>query len=362
MGDNMNLIQDMEITHLAIHEISKDLDNNVATSKFGANLIPVNNSIKELLTSRLATVLGKGANAVQMECDPAENDSGYSKIIELLDVTTEGKIYDCSKELVEILTKHSTHRRILGGPIFIIKGTTSKLNRPFIAIVKAEYSSGFQMTTKSKTQKKRTTLQIVKDVFLTKDQKLFKVGFITLQDPSLDITKKYNQENLISIIYDVNTLSTQSSEFANYFYKKFLGLKFRNSDERLTEIFFNFTKQFIIKTITDSDESFNHLNHLYAYLSSPSRKIINIKNYINENIDASYQDNYRALISKTEIPDLSFNLDLKFITSELSKRTFVFINDNKVKIPYMIFTNAKIKFDKKNNQTIITLKGIPREQ
>lgn len=354
----MNYIENLQISHLAIHQIIKDADTSNTTEKFGTNLITLTDEIKEILIRRLSLVLGANSNAIQMECDPLEQDSAYAKIIETLDTKSDSEVFSCSKELLSILAASSTHRKTPGGPVFVVKGTTTTLNRPFVAIIKAEFSSGFQIG----NLKGRTKLQVIKDVFLTKEQKLYKVGFLTLANPELEIEKKYGQENLISFIFDVNTLATFSRDYASYFYKKFLGLKFRDTDERYTEKFFIHTKTYCLKKIEDKDLQYIHLNRLYVYLTSPRRSVVNVNTYIQENFDTQFRDAFRVHIANVDLPLTSFPLNTRFINSELSKRTFVFVNDNKVKIPYTLLSRSEVKFDHTNNKTIITLSGIPLEQ
>lgn len=350
----MAILSNLRIQVLALHQITKETVEADATAVFTNELIPVNDAIEAELVRRLSESLGTGSNAVQMEVDPEEGESAYPQLIEILDSDDQEIIFEKSKELVSLLADYSRHRLILGGPVFVLKGLTSNQDKPFVAVIKAEYSSGFQI-------KGLNTVELIRNIFLTPNQKLFKIGFITLSNPSLELPDRLLQDNLISIVFDVNTGHRNNANLATYFYKKFLGLKFRETDEVFTKDFFVRSKNFFIKKIDDPSLRFEHINRLYTYLTSSRRVQININEFIRDNVDENYQTAFRAEIGRTSLPRLGFVKNTSYINNDLMKRVLVF-DDNKIRIPYQLLSQSEVTIDKGKDQTVITIIGTPTEQ
>jgi hypothetical protein len=350
----MSYLSNLRITKLALHRIQKsEQRSSEATTTHGDELVEVTEEIEAELVRRLSESLGAGSNSIQMEIDLEETQSAINDLTESIDTDDNDIFLEKSKVLANLLASSSQHRSIQGGPFFVLKGLTTSNDRPFIAVIKAEYSSGFQQD--------QEAVRLLRNIFLTPNQKLFKIGFITIDNAELDLPERYEQSNLICLVFDVNTSHRNNGNFATYFYKKFLGLKFRETEEVLTRDFFDFTKSFFIQRINDADIRFDHMNRLYAYLTSRHRLQLNINTFIRENIDDEYQESYRAELSHRSLPRTGFVKNNLFIEKTLMKRVLVF-EDQKIRIPYGLLNQSQVIIDKESGQTTIVLQGVPTEQ
>ncbi|HHD8732878.1 TPA: hypothetical protein ACOXZ8_004641, partial [Escherichia coli] len=163
-------LKNLNISDLIIHRVylpGQQAHFDVDHSK---NIIPLTGKAKQTLEQRLTKVLSRGSKCIEMdivEVDPLDKVHSLHDACEELFVSK-------SLDIAVKLSKAQTSKKYPEGVLVIARcsfGITKKTRA--IAIIKAELHEGFTSTVKDNV----ATVDYITNLFLTPEQKLYKVAF-----------------------------------------------------------------------------------------------------------------------------------------------------------------------------------------
>lgn len=353
----MKLIN-LNIEKIVIHEIYKRENNKEKVNPTYANeLSKLDSNGINTLQNRIINAIGNASNAIEMDINNTEKGSCIDTIEDLINSQNDVEFIEFSKKIADKLADSQTTTRIPGGVVVIIRGTVGLDNKKFICIIKAEIHSGF-------TRSKNIVLEFISELLLTPQQKFYKIAFFVQNNTeSTDINEKYQL-----LIYDHNMKRAETKDMALYFYETFLESSFKKNSKKLTQDFYNETKDFInLLDITDDEKVDLNLN-LYSYVKSEIYETISTDYFANEFLKDDFKDLYINNMRNKKIPDRNFKKDTTYLKNKLRLRKIKFTNEISISGPADKFSD-KIEVIKSidsihvlnDNETLIKISGKIKE-
>ena len=251
----------------------------------------------------------KDAHGISFDED---SDSPVPEIIKQIlsiDFDSDGFIV-LSKQISEHLndTQSGTNS---AGFILILHGFNE--NKKVIGILKLEKHEGAQLKQSQRNGKKTFEITNIKDLILSKNTKLFKIGMFY----------KESEDSYGGTICD-NQLTTKGS-VADFFLRGFLGCKL-NADYAIeTKNFFNHSIGFFKTNIKDPLIQNQYKLHLQSYISSQS-KILNIRAFAVTYLDTEDRTNYEKYLHDEKNVPIQILKDITYIEKDIKKHLYEFEN------------------------------------
>jgi|GEM_PF-911256 len=152
---------------------------------------------------------------------------------------------DLANQAAAVHTKANTPDGLLLVIDAVVSGYKS------LIIVKAEKSSAFSM--------KESAVELVKDIFLSSDKTLYKIGLLVHKDDKNITAKSYS-----AYVYD-DAFSPSKDNLALYFYEKFLGFSAEKNGALNTNKLYNELKDFnnkIVENLSDRNDIFRNIDRI----------------------------------------------------------------------------------------------------
>lgn len=308
------------INRIITHEIfQRDENREIIPPTLSSQITLLDQEGKAELAARIVEAIGKDSKSVEMQISNIDEGSVYNYVKNILDNIDDANFISKSQNIARNLARAQSSRNLPGGILVVIEGTTGLSSSKYVAIIKAELQGGFQKS-------QNNTIEYVKDLLLTPQQKLYKIGVFMEKD---SILQRF-------FVFDFNMSQAQENGMAVYFYNNFLGCSILHTDKYFTNKFYFETKKFIDESkIFSDDEVFDLHTHLYSYLKSQSTTI-NIGEFANEYInDVEKRDTYSKYMSDNieEGFNRSITKDISDIKSKLKMRKLIFTNRVKISAP-----------------------------
>lgn len=312
----------MSIDKIIIHHVPNSLTE--ISPSFGTQLIELQaNALNELIR-RITVVMGRGSNCLEMHINDTTDTSAVTQTIAIITDTSNEIFIAKTTILAQKLYQSQANNRIPEGILVCITGRTGASQQQYVAIIKAEGQSGFHISSIN-------NIEFLANLFLTEAQRLYKIGFFIRNNVNTPITS-----NDISLyIYDQNAIHSGTVGLANYFSQTFLGCKPMENAARQTEIFYDVTKDFIMKNTSFSDEKKVDLtNSLHTYLKNDQSTVINGQLFANTYFeDPEIIDQYSARLVQDCFPVSAVTKDISRIKNKLKIRRMKFNSGVKISFP-----------------------------
>lgn len=341
-----------KIEKVAIHKIFKrETKANIIPPLYNESCSTLNSEAKRALTTRITRAFGNDAHAIQMAIDDTGEESVYQCLTEFwLTDQSDEKFLELSKKLTYMLAEAQNSRVYSDGIVIILKGTTKAINVDYIAIIKAEISDGFNV----ENSNGENLLQYVNNLLLTGQQKLHKIGFfINTQVRGRQITAR----DVLAFLFDSNTAESVADAKSTYFYKTFLGLKFREDADVITNKFYMGTKKFINESDWDPVEKIRLQTALHDYLVVQNNLNICMSDFANTYIrEDDAKDAYLVQLEAQGIPRTAIRKDVSMLPSKKTRK-LTFENAIKLTAPIEEFGENVLIREDENGNTIISIRG-----
>ncbi|UTJ06211.1 nucleoid-associated protein [Arcobacter roscoffensis] len=314
----------LNIDRIITHEIfQRNEQREIVTPNISTALTNLDDDGKEELATRIIEAVGKDSKSIEMDIENKEDNSVYSHIKSILENNSQNNFIEKSANIANNLARAQTARNLPGGIVVVIDGVTSLDENKYVAIIKAELQGGFQKSNNN-------TITYVRDLLLTPQQKLYKIGIFMESETNNDLR---------AFVYDFNMSRSEENGMALYFYDRFLGCKISHTDKYLTSKFYHEAKKFIDNNFDEEDTLDMH-THLYSYLKSESATI-NVTEfadqYIAEDIKRNEFNNHLQNVVGKEDFNRTITKDITDIKSKLRIRKVTFSNKVKISAPSEAF-------------------------
>ncbi|MCB4363384.1 nucleoid-associated protein [Hydrogenophaga taeniospiralis] len=329
--DRIMSFENLSIGRLIIHEVfARGPDRALVQPNYGNQLLVLPQEARDALQARITNALGQSSHGVEMSIRDfgAESTWKISKVL----IESQGNdqlFVNLSQSIATKLAVAQGNRTIPGGIVVVIEGTCGNPSRSFMCIIKAEPHGGFT----KRQANGQLTLEYIKELILTPQAKLYKIGAFLRKDPQA-ATVQNPTHGWHAFIFD--DLITQGNKLtaAQYFYEAFLGLEFPSNSAFQTKQFHALTKDFIRNANIDAEKKLDLLNALTTYLKVDQAATIQVdvfsQNYL---VDPVLQDAYTAHMQQKDFPLTAIHKDLSEVQSQLRLRKLTFGHDIKLTAP-----------------------------
>lgn len=331
----MSLIN-LSVDRIIIHQIfQKTSDKFIppVKSKDYTNFAP---SAMSDFEARVIQSLGTDSKAVTMKILDQKNHQDLPYLVNSCVDESNTDFIESSYQIAEKLARAQFDKSsaISGGIVVVFTGKQGHPQKRLLGIIKAELHSGYEKHQDPITG--QISLKHIQDLLLTPNSKLFKtVGFcenLSYDPASTDLNDKWTP-----LIFDSQISKADGKVSAEYFYRKFAGCGYLESNARTTKQFFDVTKKFIFQLDKPSEEKYELLNALTTYLKVDKSSAVDPTDFAEKYFDTDTCDNYRNHLIDNQIPTSSFIKDIEHIQSQLKLLKYTFSNNVKLEADPEIF-------------------------
>lgn len=334
---NTMSFENLSIHRIIIHEVfARGVDRAAIQPTYGDQLLVLPQDAKDALQARITNALGQSSHGVEMTIRDSGAESTWHKAKEIIESQGNDSIFiSLSRIFAEKLAAAQSNRTIPGGIVVLIEGICGNPTRSFMCVIKAEPHGGFT----KRQNNGQLTLEYLKDLILTPQAKLYKIGAFLHQDPAA-ATAQNPTEGWRAFLFDDNITQGNKLSAANYFLDGFLGLKFPSNSAFQTKQFHALTKDFIRNANVNAEKKIDLLNALTTYLKTDQAATIQVSAFSQDYLgDAVLQDAYTAYMQQKDFPTIAIHKDLSEVQSQLRLRKLTFGHDIRLIAPPEQFEN-----------------------
>jgi nucleoid-associated protein YejK len=304
-----SIVENLRIDRIIIHEIFKRTVSDVpSTPSYGTDLLSMSSIAKTALQQRLIEALGNNSHSIEMDIVDKSTNS-IPTYLKTICTENDDAFIEKSRYIADKLSEAQVSMQYPGGIVVIIFGTVGTKNTLFSAIIKAEVHSGFHKMNVKDT----ISAEYLSDLFLTPQQKLYKIGFFLLAEKETKV-----------IIYDHNMTRSETKQAAKYFYDSFLGCKIADSSKAITQNFFLLTREFVNELDIDIEKKMDYQDNLYSYLKNGNTSTISISDFSEKHLDIDHRDLYNEYMVSSAFPTTAIVKELDLIKNKLKRRRLNF--------------------------------------
>lgn len=346
----------VQISRLIVHEIyGRDPARANRAPSLSDQCSTVADKARATFVDRLTKALGTDSHCTEMEIAEDGPTSTFQLSAKLLECASDRDFVEISGTIATALQRAQTSALIPGGVVIVFNGTAGSNDQRFAAVIKAEVQEGFQ----KRIEQGHLTLQLVQDLFLTPQQKLYKIGLFVEQTPSESKDDPRQVREFQAYVYDSNMVAHETAGAAKYFAEAFLGCVVPKTAKHLTQKFYRYTKEFINEHPDfDDARKVDLIGALYTYLKVAQTRTISAVEFAGSYLKGAKEKSaYTAYMGDREFPTIAVPKDLALITQQLKRVKLRFTSDVSISAPADGFSE-KIKVERETREfTYLRVQG-----
>ena len=326
--------ENLGINRIVVHEIFKRTDTReIVQPIYGTGLVTLDQEALDAFCDRINSAMGSAARSTELKIMQADTSCSITTAQILVDAD-DTLFIEKSRDVADKLTHSQTRRDLPGGVLAVFSGTAGNPSKRIVGMIKAETHNGF---TRRVSTSGAISLQFLKDLLLTPQTKLYKIGIFWEQDP---LTTDPLPAGWRAFIYDDQISASNKLTAAQYFYEGFLGCGFPETSARRTREFHDYTKDFIQKLDWPEERKTDLHNALVTYLKVDQSTTVQVSAFAQSYLpDADLRDKYTQYMTEREFPQCAVIKDLSDVSKVLKFRKVTFSCDVKLIAPADKFEN-----------------------
>ncbi len=306
-------LENLEIKKVSVHKIfSKSKKNPEAYADECVELVKLGDDGLTTLTKRISSCINHKSKFYELHLFDKEKDSVFELQKKIWNSDDENFL-KISQEIADKAAISHKNANIPDGLLMVIESKIDGFET--LIVVKAEKSDAFSMS--------GTDLQLIKDIFLSSDKALYKIGFIFHRDIS-----KLNENGYKFFVYD-DAFSPSKEDLAYYFYSGFLGLSTEKNSKLLTNKLHRSLTKFV-NTHIDFIDKFTLQKTIDRVFLDKNKKTINAKDfntYFPETLNELYSKEIESLFPHAFVKDIAITNTIETKRIELSPETTLLLKN-----------------------------------
>ncbi len=345
----------MTISRAVVHTIpARGSDRTYVPPTGGGSVLHLSTEVSDAVVTRITKALGNHTHGVQTDIIDAGSESMFQRACLMMNCNDDQFVTQ-ARNAAKKLARVQQSKSLKPAKLICISGSVTANSRPFVAFIKAE----LQEALSERNQKGQPTLAVLKDLFLTESNKLYKIGFVS-RNISGDGKKGgvYEPEYHSVHVYDHLMTALETRPAAFYFYNEFLGTEVAATDRRLTRDFFEKTLEFIDSQKYPPSKRIALGEALRSEMRSNGGQL-SVKDFSASHIQAvDEQQAYVTFMTKSGFPAHAITKDTEYVKTRLKRRQkVIFSTDVIITTPPGAAADL-LKFrEGKNGSTLVTIKG-----
>jgi len=345
----------LSIENVIAHRIfPRSASKSIVAAKVSTQVIHLADEANDALQLRITEALAARSHGIEMSIRHGVADSFLNLAASTFDSPVESFI-TTSQRLANKLTEAQFNSGAPGGILIIVTGRVGDDQRPFFAVIKAETQTGFS----AQESEQQLNMQYLNELLLTPSQRFYKVGFlVSIENCSQDESGNYPSSSFKAFLFDHLMTSTDTSKAAAYFYNTFLGMDINLSSKKITQDFYETTRDFINSAEITQEQKLELHEALRSELRS-NKATLNINSFADDHLPEELKHDYKILVASKKLPENSFIKDNEYIASKLKRRSrLIFSNDIWMSVPPENFKElVEILPNDNDNTTLIKING-----
>lgn len=311
------IIENLQVRRVAVHEVFKrKSDKRPITPAYASQLEILSAEATQEFRARITEALSAQAKSVQMDIIAYGTNSHLADAEALL-AADDTKFLHLSQACADRLTQAQLQPGIPGGMLIVFDGTVGAHDAPFLGVIKAEMQSGFR-----RQQDGRSIItQLLKDIFLTKATRLYKVGLMVRENLSAK-----RPEGWTALVFDNNITQSHREAAAQYFFEGFLGCTFKGDGAYETARFFDLTREFVARSSLPAEHKRDVNDALYTYIKTEKSPTFTSDEFADKYLPTPMQDPFRNFLEAKHFPKRAVVRDTARLGAKLRRRRFKFGN------------------------------------
>lgn len=308
------LFENLTVRRLIIHEVHRRLDDRQAlVPTYGSHLLRLSDDAMSVFKERVIAAMGSQSQSMEMTISRFDAESAV-ELANHLSIADDATFIERSKRFADKLTTAQVSRSLPGGVVVVFDGKAGSPARTIVGVIKAETHTGFRRTP-------TLDVQYLKDLFMTPQTKLYKIGVFTYDDGA---RTRAMPEGWTATVYDSQMSSGNRDGAALYFYDAFLGCTLPVNAALLTRQFYENTREFIGKIDIPEEVRSDLITGLYSYLKVDQAPVIEVGSFANQYLPPSARDDFAAFMAQRKFPTNAVHKDLSEIANKLRRRRITF--------------------------------------
>lgn len=306
----------MRINRVVVHNIpARAPDKSYAAPEGGRELVRLDRAVSDVVVARISKALGSRSHGLQAEFSDTGLDSMFARTCQMMDCE-DSEFLSHASEAAKRLATVQMAKPLEASKLITMSGVATSHERPFVAFVKAE----LEMALTETRQGNEHVLRVLKDLFMTESQRLYKIGYFSRSVAGTGKKDGRYAPDFHSIhLFDHLLTSTESRHAAIYFYGEFLGSDIAKSDRRLTQEFFEKTLAFISNQSYTPGKKIALGEAVRSELRS-NDGTFSVSAFADKHMAVRDAVQYVANMTKKGFPDHAINKDIEFVRNRLRKR------------------------------------------
>lgn len=299
-----------QINRMIMHKIVGKTTVEDAKAIHRHKLLAATPEVVTLLKIRLIDACGKQSNSFVSEIDDVTK---FFSAVQTMEGCGDNEFVGVSQHLADRLAHCQTSRNMKSGTLLVLDGVNTSTNKHFGIVIKAEFDNVMNTVEEGDD----VQIQILEEVFLSKNQKLFKIGILYAND-DVNTASDFPNSHYSTIVFDENI---KASGPAEYFYRDFLGFKTESNSKIRTQVFYDKSLEFIKAKIHDPEQRCEAVNKLVSFLKNEQSGVV-LNEYKNNFLPENLRDEYELEV-QSKFPH-AFPKDNELIKTRLKNRKVTF--------------------------------------
>lgn len=344
----------LSIERIIVHHIPPRAHNgSFVAPKCATTLVTLTKPGLDMFAKRISQALGHHSHGVQAQFHNTGPQSYFANSVDLMD-GNDATFIASSAVVANDLTRAQQSKNLAASKLIVISGRTSKKQVPFSSVIKSELQDGLT----EKSNKGKTVVDYLTDIFFAESQKLYKIGFV---QKTSNLGNKTASQHFAVHLFDHLMTGTETRSAAFYFYSDFLGADVAASDRHRTREFFDKTSEFLQAQNVSFAAKIALSEALRAELRS-NKQTISVKGFSDDHLKPALQANYFAFMAKANISSHAITKDTEYIRSRLKRRQkIVFTSGVMITTPADKITLVSIEAPT-DGSTIVKINGTVESQ
>lgn len=306
----------MTINRVVVHTIpSRASDKSYVEPTGGDALVHIDQMVNDMVVGRISKSLGHQSHGIQADFFEVGADSMFQRACIMMD-GTDSEFLALASESAKRLAKVQQAKAFEPSKLIAMSGTVTSSQRPFVAFIKADMEAALTEGKKDG----QTVLEIMKNLFMTGSQRLYKIGYIARTTSGTGKTSgQYAQDQHSIHIFDHLMTGTESRKAAFYFYSEFLGSDVSASDRRLTQDFYEKTLKFIKEQEFTPSKRIDLIESLRAELRSNNQSV-SVADFASTHLSSQDGPKYVTYMEKSKFPTHAVTKDTEYVKNKLRRR------------------------------------------
>ncbi len=304
-------LQGLTVERIIVHHVFKrDENRQPVAPRYGTALVQLPVDALYAFQVRITEALGHRSHGLGMSIANDSQGSFFQQAASAMRSRDDDFIATTGALALE-LARIQSNKDLSASKLIFIAGRAGASSWPYLAVIKAELQDGFAESNEG--------FEYLRDLFLTPSQRLYKVGFLhnVVTNPPAG-SGMFDPTDYETFLFDHLLTMNETRNAAHYFYSTFLGMEILTSDKRLTQEFFENSRDFINTLQADQEQKVSLFEALRTELRS-NRATLQTEQFADSYLDENVRGEYIDYMTSKGVPQAAFSKSLEYIQSRLRR-------------------------------------------